>query len=393
VSPLPDHDRRLRIGIVGCGDVTHRWYLPALARLADRVEIAACCDPRREAAEAVAAAVDGWSPRAVSYTDLDAFLAESNLDAVFNLSPAPLHASITQPCLDAGLHVYSEKPLAARFSEGQALMLAAAGRGVRVGCAPDTFLGAAHQACRRAIDAGLIGRPVAGAAAVLSHGMEHWHPNPEFFFKRGGGPIHDVGPYYVTQLVNLLGPVARVAAQASMGNPTRTVTSERRRGQVVDVEVPTTVNGVLSFVSGANVSLSASWDVWKHRRLPFEIYGAEGSMLVPDPNFFGGGPQITARDSDWQPLDISAHPYGIANRTLRSGAQVADYRTIGLLDMAAALHKGRAHRANGDLALHVLEVLDAFERSSVEGHHMMIETPCERPEPLPLGAGDEVFLQ
>jgi predicted dehydrogenase len=148
---------------------------------------------------------------------------------------------------------------------------------------------------------------------------------------------------------------------------------------------------VLSFANGANVSLTASWDVWKHMRLPFEIYGSEGSMLVPDPNFFGDAPQIAERDSAWQELDISAHPFGIPNRILRSGTQVADYRIIGLLDMAAALRQGRAHRANGDLALHVLEVLDAFERSSVEGRHVMIETPCERPEPLPLGAGDEVF--
>ena len=250
-----------------------------------------------------------------------------------------------------------------------------------------------HQACRRAIDAGRIGRPVAGAAAVLSHGMEHWHPNPEFFFKRGGGPIHDIGPYYVTQLVNLLGPVTRVTAQASTASPTRTVTSEPRRGQVIEVEVPTTVNGVVSFASGANVALTASWDIWKHQRLPFEIYGTEGSMLVPDPNFFGGAPMVSARDADWRELDITAHPFRVPNRTLRSGAEVADYRIIGLLDMAAALHQGRAHRANGDLALHVLEVLDAFERSSVEGRHVMIETPCERPEPLPLGTSDEVFLQ
>jgi predicted dehydrogenase len=228
---------------------------------------------------------------------------------------------------------------------------------------------------------------------VLSHGMEHWHPNPEFFFKRGGGPIHDIGPYYVTQLVNLLGPVARVTAQASTASPTRTVTSEPRKGQVIEVEVPTTVNGVLSFASGADVALSASWDVWKHQRLPFEIYGTEGSLLVPDPNFFGGAPMITERDSEWRELDISAHPFRVPNRTLRSGAEVADYRIIGLLDMAAALHQRRTHRANGDLALHVLEVMDAFERSSVEGRHVMIESPCERPEPLPLGAGEEVFLQ
>ena len=374
----------MTIGVIGCGNISDA-YLKGAAR-SQLIQVKSCADLHPEAAQAKA------QEYGIEAVPVDALLGDPAIEIVINLTVPLAHGQVSRQIITAGKHVYSEKPLAARFSEGQALTLAAAGRGVRVGCAPDTFLGAAHQACRRAIDAGLIGRPVAGAAAVLSHGMEHWHPNPEFFFKRGGGPIHDVGPYYVTQLVNLLGPVARVVAQASMGNPTRTVTSEPRRGQVVDVEVPTTVNGVLSFVSGANVSLSASWDVWKHRRLPFEIYGAEGSMLVPDPNFFGGGPQITARDSDWQPLDISAHPYGIANRTLRSGAQVADYRTIGLLDMAAALHKGRAHRANGDLALHVLEVLDAFERASVEGRHVMIETPCARPEPLPLGAGEEVFL-
>jgi predicted dehydrogenase len=373
------------IGIIGCGNISDA-YLKGAAR-SQLIEVKSCADLNAEAARAKA------GEYGIEAVPVDRLLGDSDIEIVINLTVPLAHGPVSRQIITAGKHVYSEKPLAARFTEAQALMLAAAGRGVHVGCAPDTFLGAAHQACRRAIDAGGIGRPVAGAAAVLSHGMEHWHPNPEFFFKRGGGPILDVGPYYITQLVNLLGPVARVTAQASLVSPNRTVTSAPRSGQVIAVEVPTTVNGVLSFASGANVALSASWDVWKHRRLPFEIYGAEGSMLMPDPNFFGGEPLITERDSDWQALDISAHPFGIPNRTLRSGAQVADYRIIGLLDMAAALRQGRAHRANGDLALHVLEVLDAFERSSVEGHHIMIETPCERPEPLPLGADDEVFLQ
>jgi predicted dehydrogenase len=375
----------MTVGVIGCGTISDA-YLRGAAR-SQLIQVKSCADLNPDAARAKA------TEYAIEAVSVDALLGDPAIDIVINLTVPLAHGPVSRHIITAGKHVYSEKPLAARFSEGQALMLAAAGRGVRVGCAPDTFLGAAHQACRRAIDAGRIGRPVGGAAAVLSHGMEHWHPNPEFFYKRGGGPIHDVGPYYVTQLVNLLGPVARVAAQASMASTARTVTSEPRRGQVIEVEVPTTVNGVLSFVSGANVALSASWDVWKHQRLPFEIYGSEGSLLVPDPNFFGGEPRITERDAEWQVLDIAGHPFGIANRTLRSGARVADYRVIGLLDMAAALHQGRPHRANGDLALHVLEVLDAFERSSVEGHHIMIETPCERPEPLPRGAGDEVFLQ
>ena len=375
----------MTVGIIGCGTISDA-YLKGAAR-SQLIRVKSCADLKAEAAQAKASAYG------IAAVPVDALLADPDIEIVINLTVPLAHGPVSRQIITAGKHVYSEKPLAARFSEGQALMLAAAGCGVRVGCAPDTFLGAAHQACRRAIDAGRIGRPIAGAAAVLSHGIEHWHPNPEFFFKRGGGPIHDIGPYYVTQLVNLLGPVSRVTAQASTGSPTRTVTSEPRRGQLIEVEVPTTVNGVLSFAGGANVALSASWDVWKHRRLPFEIYGTEGNMVVPDPNFFGGAPEISERDSDWQELDISAHPFRTANRTLRSGAQVADYRIVGLLDMAAALRQGRAHRANGELALHVLEVLDAFERSSVEGRHVMIETPCERPEPLPLGIGDEVFLQ
>jgi predicted dehydrogenase len=373
------------VGVIGCGTISEAYFKGA-AR-SELIRVKSCADLLPEAAEARAKEFGAEAG------PVDALLADPDIQIVINLTVPLAHGPVSRQIITAGKHVYSEKPLAARFTEAQALMLAAAGRGVRVGCAPDTFLGAAHQACRRAIDAGRIGRPIAGAAAVLSHGMEHWHPNPEFFFKRGGGPIHDIGPNYVTQLVNLLGPVMRVTAQASTASPIRTVTSEPRRGQMIEVEVPTTVNGVLSFASGANVSLTTSWDVWQHRRLPFEIYGSEGSLLVPDPNFFGGAPQITARDADWQELDISAHPFREPNRTLRSGTQVADYRIIGLLDMATALRQGRAHRANGDLALHVLEVLDAFERSSVEGRHVMIETPCERPEPLPLGSAEEVFLQ
>jgi len=177
-----------------------------------------------------------------------------------------------------------------------------------------------------------------------------------------------------------------------MGSATRTVTSDPLKGSIIEVEVPTTINGVLSFANGASVTVTTSWDVWKHTRVPFEIYGSEGSMLVPDPNFFGGEPMITERDSDWIALDISAHPFGKPNRHLNNGSEVADYRIIGLLDMAAAVRANRKHRTSGELAMHVLEVLDAFERSSVEGRHVMIETSCERPESLPLGSGEEVFM-
>jgi predicted dehydrogenase len=222
--------------------------------------------------------------------------------------------------------------------------------------------------------------------------MEAWHPNPFFFYRRGGGPVLDIGPYPVTQLVNLLGPVESVTAQTSRGFATRTVTSEPRRGEVIEVEVPTTVNAALAFANGANVGLLTSWDVWKHAREPIELYGSEGTLLNPDPNFFGGRPRLSERNGAWRDLPIDAHPFGVPNRRTKSGAMVADYRMLGVLDMAQAIREGRPHRANGDLALHVLEVLSALERSSVEGQRIRIETICERPEPVPLGRDETVFV-
>jgi predicted dehydrogenase len=327
----------------------------------------------------------------VQAVTVDELLADPDIKIVINLTVPLAHAPVSLRVVEAGKHVYSEKPLVTRHAEAEPLMLAAVAKGVRLGCAPDTFLGAGHQACRWAIDAGRIGRPIAGSAFFATHGMEDWHPNPEFFFKRGGGPLLDVGPYYVTQLVNLLGPVARVAAHATIGSATRIVSSEPLKGSIINVEVPTTVNGVLSFANGASVNMTTSWDVWKHRRVPFEIYGSEGSLLVPDPNFFGGEPLLSERDGDWMPLDISPHPFGRPNRYTGSGAHVADYRIVGVLDMAAAIRDNRSHRASGELATHVLEVLDAFDRSSTEGRHVMIQTSCGRPEPLPLGKDEEVF--
>jgi predicted dehydrogenase len=374
---------RIDIGIIGCGNISHS-YLKGATR-SEQVRVKCVADMRMEAAQEKAAE---YGVQAVT---MDRLLADPDIQIVINLTVPLAHAQVSMQVVEAAKHVYSEKPLVTRHAEGEALMLAAAAKGVRVGCAPDTFLGAGHQACRHAIDAGRIGRPIAGSAFFATHGMEHWHPNPEFFFKRGGGPMLDIGPYYVTQLVNLLGPVVRVAAQSTMGYATRIVSSEPLKGSIINVEVPTTVNGVLSFANGSSVTITTSWDVWKHRRIPFEIYGSEGSMLVPDPNFFGGEPMVTERDGEWIPLDVSAHPFGIPNRYTSSGAHVADYRIIGLLDMAAGVRDNRPHRASGELAMHVLEVLDAFERSSTEGRHVMIASPCERPHPLPLGKGEEVF--
>ncbi len=375
--------KRVAIGIIGCGNISDAYFTGA-AR-SQLIKVKSCADVRMEAAQAKA---QQHGVQAMSVAQL---LADPEIEIVVNLTIPAAHASVATQVLDAGKHVYLEKPLAATLAEAKALLAHAKARGLRVGCAPDTFFGAGHQATRRALDAGRIGKPIGGSVAVLSHGMEAWHPNPEFFFKPGGGPILDMGPYYIAQLVNLLGPVARVAAVASIGNATRTVTSEPLNGQVIQVEVPTTVHGVLEFVNGANVTMSASWDVWNHKRSAIEIYGTEGSLLGVNPNFFGGTPMVSARGEEWQNVETQAHPFRIDNRTLRSGAQVADYRIVGVLDMAMAIAQGRPHRASGELALHVLEVLEAFEGSSKSGQHVAIQSRCERPEPVALGEGEEVF--
>ncbi|MEM7443732.1 MAG: Gfo/Idh/MocA family oxidoreductase [Pseudomonadota bacterium] len=372
------------IGIIGCGNISDSYFKGAAT--SKLVTVKACADLKHELAVEKA---ETYGSTAVSVDDL---LADKDISIVINLTVPLAHAQVSRQILEAGKHVYTEKPLAAEFKDAKAVLELADRKGLRVGSAPDTFMGAAHQAARRAIDDGKIGRVVAGAAAVISHGMEHWHPNPSFFYKPGGGPILDIGPYYITQLVNLLGPVARVTAVATRGLSTRTVTSEPLAGSTIDVEIATNVNGILDFVSGANVTLTATWDVWKHEKLPFEIYGTEGSLLVPDPNFFGGEVEISAQDSDWQSLDISAFPFGVPNRA-NNDAMVADYRMIGLFDMAAAIDSGRPHRASGALALHVLEVMEGLQTSSDTGQHVAMQTRPDRPEPVPLGAGEEVFLQ
>ena len=372
------------IGIIGCGNISDAYFRGATR--SNLIRVKACADLRLEAAQAKAA------KHGVLAMPVQQLLADPEISIVVNLTVPMTHAGVSQQILNAGKHAYSEKPLAAKFTDGAGLMELSRTRNLRVGCAPDTFLGASHQACRRLIDSGAIGIPVGGSAVVMSHGMESWHPNPEFFFKQGGGPILDVGPYYITQLVNLLGPVRRAVALGTIGNATRTVTSEPLKGSTIDVEVLTTVNGVLEFANGANISLSASWDVWKHNRAsPIEIYGTEGTLLGVDPNFFGNVPRVCKPNGDWQDVAIGAHPFGIPNREMRNGTMQADYRSVGLVDMAMAIRQGRPHRASGDRALHVLEVLEALEVSSRSGQFVSIRSRCDRPEPVPLGSDESVF--
>lgn len=345
----------------------------------------AVTDLKPELAQAKA---EAYGVRAAS---LDALLADPAIAIVINLTVPLAHAEVSRAILGAGKHVSSEKPLAAEFAQARAILAEAESRGLRVGCAPDTFLGAAHQAVRRAADQGRIGNMTGGAVCFATPGMAMWHPAPVFFYQQGGGPVLDIGCHPITQLIKLMGPIESVVAHASKGRATRTVTSQPHAGTVITVEVPTTVNGGLAFASGANVAFTASWDIWKHGRTPIEIDSTEGSISNPDPNVFGGTVKISDKGGDWQDLPIADLPFSVPNRELRSGAKVTDYRIAGVLDGAAAIARSLPHRCDGAMPLHALEAIEALERPSLEGRRIILETTCARPAPRAPGSGEEVF--
>jgi predicted dehydrogenase len=247
-----------------------------------------------------------------------------------------------------------------------------------VASAPDTFLGGAHQRARKAIDDGLIGKVASGTAHIMGRGMEHWHPNPDFFFKPGGGPILDMGPYYIASLVHLIGPVRRVAALSATPRKRRMIESAPRRGEMIRVTTPTTYHALLEFTNGAAVTLSASWDVYAHRHPCMEIYGTEGTMFVPDPNFFGGEVSVAGRDGVARPLPAWDHPFGIANQP-DGDSPVANYRGAGLADMVDAIARRRDMRCGIDRMLHVVDVMLGIMRSGEAGTFVTIRSSCRRP--------------
>jgi predicted dehydrogenase len=256
-----------------------------------------------------------------------------------------------------------------------------------VGCAPDTFLGAGGRLSRKLIDDGAVGKILTGTAFLMSHGMENWHPDPEFFFKKGGGPVLDVGVYYITALVNLLGPIARVHSVASTGFPERLVTSEGpRKGYRIKVETPTTCLALLEFAAGAQLTFVATWDVWKHSHPPIELYGTEGSLRVPDPNFYGGVVETSTRSGDWESHSAEAMPLGRPNWPADAPRQ-ANYRALGIADMVLAHRDNRPHHASGRLALHVLEVMEAI----VNGGTTAISPGASRPEVFKESDAQAVF--
>ena len=364
---------KLGIGIIGCGNISTSYL--RLAPLFKGLKVRAVADINPDAAKARA---EEYNVKAQSVEDL---LANPEVDVVINLTIPDAHFGVTKRILEAGKHAYSEKPLVLNLKEGKTLRDLAAKKGLAVGCAPDTFLGGAHQQARAALDEGKVGTITAGSAAVLNHGMEHWHPNPDFFFLPGAGPMLDLGPYYVANLINLLGPVKRVGALTSSAQAERTISNGPRNGQTVPVKTPTNIHALLEFHSGATINLSTSWDVWHHKRNHFELYGTEGTLYVPDPNFFGGTVEIGSKSGKLKALKPWKHPFGKVNQN-HNGRELANYRTAGLADMVAALVEGRDARCSLERALHGVDVMTACLTSGETGKFVTLTTTCTRPAAL-----------
>ena len=344
----------LRVGLIGCGNISDIYITNAASLGGYRVVACADLDPERARLKAEKHAI----ARAGSPDDL---FADPGIDLILNLTPPAAHAAISLAALEAGKHLYSEKPLAIELADARRMLDLAHRTGRLVGCAPDTFLGAGYQTCRRLLEAGEIGTPVAAVGFMMCRGPESWHPDPAFFYKHGAGPLFDMGPFYLTALVSLFGHIRRVTASARVSFPEREITSEPRRGQRIRVETPTHISAALEFASGPVATLIMSFDVWTHT-LPFlEIYASEGTLTAPDPNTFDGPVRLRVRDAPESrevPLDPGHHD---------------NARGLGLRDMAAAIAEHRAPRASGEQALHVLEAMHAVLRAGATGEAVPIE--------------------
>ena len=373
----------LRIGIVGCGSISIAYLRNA--PLFRGVEITSCADINPDAA----------ARRAAEYglrvLDVDALIADPEVDLVLNLTIPAAHFDISMQALSAGKHVFTEKPLAVKAEAGRALVAAAASRGLALGSAPDTFLGAAGRFARRLTEEDRIGTPVTGTAFMLGRGMEHWHPDPSFYYQAGAGPVMDMGPYYLTMMVNLLGPVRRVQAVASSGQAERLITAEGpKHGTRFKVGTPTSVLSLLEFTSGTTVTFGASWDVFRHSNHPIELHGTEGSLRLPDPDTFGGVVALSDRGGAWEETDTSTMTYGAVNWPVVSPDR-ANYRMLGLADLARAITENRAPRASGELALHVLDVMEKILLAGETGTPQVVDSMIAQPAQLSEGEAQSLL--
>ena len=357
-----------KIGVVGCGDISG-IYLTNLTSLFKNVQVVGVCDLIDEKAEK---AVKQYNiPK--KYKDMHELFADPEIDIVLNLTRPYQHLEVSMAAIAAGKHVYSEKPLGASLKEGQEIRDQAAKKGVLVGGAPDTFLGAGLQTCRKLIDDGYIGKPLGATAFFACPGHERWHPDPDFYYQYGGGPLFDMGPYYITALVNLLGSVKSVNGMTKKTHATRIITAEQKFGETIDVNVNTYETATIAFESGAICTMMMSFDVHAHNLPILEIYGTEGTLVSPDPNYFEGPVKIFRREQ--QEFLTMPLMFGYSDNS----------RGLGLADMASAIKAGRKPRAGIELYYHVLEVMASIQRAATEKREIDVISRTERPEPMLTG--------
>ena len=362
---------KINIGIIGCGYISS-IYMQNIPNF-NHLSLLACADLDLERARSQAK--QHGIPKACSVKEL---LENPEIDLVINLTLPNVHAEVCVQVLEAGKHVYVEKPLAISLEEAQLVLDTAKEKGLLVGSAPDTFLGAGIQTALQLIENGEIGVPIGASAFMIDRGHEHWHPNPAFYYEKGGGPMFDMGPYYLTALIALLGPINRLAGSARISYPERTVLSEPHAGAKITVSAATHISGTIDFASGAIGTITTSFDAFGGSSLPpIEIYGSEGTLLVPDPNRFDGSVRLRKKDEE----EFTEFPL-LANFQDNS-------RGVGVADMAYSILNGKSHRANGKLAYHVLEAMHGFHDSSENGRFYQMESTCTKPKPFQIT--DQVF--
>jgi len=363
----------VKIGIIGCGNISGNYF--RTARNFAILECVACADAISGRAEQAAA--EFGIPRACTVGEL---LAMPEISIVVNLTNPQFHKEISLAAIAAGKNVFTEKPLAVNRTDGAEILAAAKKAGVRVGAAPSTPLGGGLQTCRKLIDEGAIGTPIAASAFMMSRGHEHWHPNPEYYYKPGAGPMFDMGPYYLTALTTLLGPVKRQSGEAAILIPERIITSQPLNGTKIDVETPDHVAGTLEFASGAIGTIITTFATYNSQLPRIEIYGTEGTLEVPDPNTLGGPVYLARGRGEWEEVPLThGHTTG------------REQWGMGVADMAHAISTGRAHRQTGAQAYHVLDLMQGFLECAETGTYHVVESTFERPQPLPLGLEESLL--
>ncbi len=368
--------KKVKAAIVGCGMISGAYFNGA--KKFPSIEVVACCDNFPERAKEKA---EEFGCKASTNKEI---YADPEIEMIINLSPPKMHSTINIEALEAGKHVYTEKPFGVDEADAEKVIKLAKSKGLRVGSAPDTFLGAGYQTCRKLLDDGWIGKPISATAIVMGRGPEKWGQAP-FFYDYGAGPMLDLGPYYITALVNLFGPAKSVVAMTKKGSEFRTLgadVAEQYKDQYkpygkYPVNVTTHLTGVIEFCNGVYATVISSFEAFGHNHPPIEVYGDEGTMCCPDPNTFGGPVKVLRKlnKDGWVNAPLS-HIYSDNSRSL------------GAADMAVGIRNNRPHRCNGDLAQHVLEIMLSFDKASEAGSKIELKTTCERPAAMPLGLDD-----